>query len=425
MPKRNRAEYLKRGYLIPETIQPETNISVCVPIPNDPNHIRAFLGQVDMLGYWWTWEREQTKSGTLAASVWRTVAEIIRSRIDNQEDCGMVQSCCVDTTVVLHRVNPETGKLEISTDGGTIWTTDPRDIGSTAIQLPPAVTSGAATDKCNAAANATNSVKQWVDEITAQKTLGVNLTDFLIAVALAVLAVFLELETVGAATALIIPIVLATAKLAFQMTTAEWSDYWTTTVYDDITCVFFCAMEDDGSITVAGYSEILFELADKLPSGDQKSALFDMLKARGIVGVNNMASIGTGTADCSGCECQTCFDSWLSYVPADTEAVSGTDEFGAYHQWTAVSTGIDYRVTVTNDGNFPSLIPSEQCCIPGPVRFKAFLTGTEDEAIISVYGHSCGDDDVTHHADSDMEEWWGAEILGNLSQGAYDLRLYL
>jgi hypothetical protein len=311
MSKRKDAQYLHKGYLLPETIDTETSVSVCVPIPNDPNHIRAFLGQLDELGNWWTWERNSAKQGTLVARVWREVTEIVRGRIANNEDCEMVQNCCVDVTVVLHRVNPETGRLEISTDGGTTWTQDPQDPGVSAIQFQPPVTSGAAQDRCNAAANARANVQDWVEGIVTSKENTGNLIDFVVAVAIIVLAVFAEAISGGLLTSLVVPILMATMTLVYNMLTADWEAYWTNQVYDDILCAFFCAMDESGEITQAGYDNLFNDLQSTLPAGTPKEALKAMLRARGLVGVNNMATIGTGTADCTDCTCGSCdFNTW-------------------------------------------------------------------------------------------------------------------
>lgn len=81
-------ELQKRGYLLPETINPSGRVYVCVPVPDDPNHIRAFLGQLDMLSYWWTWDKDALKQGTLAARVWRDVVAQVRQEIDDGASCA-------------------------------------------------------------------------------------------------------------------------------------------------------------------------------------------------------------------------------------------------------------------------------------------------------------------------------------------------
>lgn len=382
MPKRRDAEYLKRGYLLPETINPETNISVCVPIPNDINHIRAFLGQIDMLGYWWTWEMESTKSGTLAAAVWRGIAEIVRARIDNQEECEMTFDCCTITTVVMHRVNEDTGRLEISVDNGVTWTQDPQDPGVTAIQMIPPVTSGAAADKCNAAANARNSVEDWVAEINAQKELGVSLLEFVTAVALAVVSVFLELATLGTATALIIPIILAVAKLVYEMDNATFANYWTTDVYDSITCAFYCNMLPSGSIPEENFFSVITQIVLTTTGGTQQKALINMLLARGIVGMNNMASIGTGTADCSDCDC-TCW-THFQVVTGDHLTEPYYEGYESYQSEQGIP-GTDYAINIMS--------PNKNiCCQVLDVKFDLVGNTGNNFTPFSIFKWDCGQD---------------------------------
>lgn len=60
----------KRGYLIPSNINPPDELCFQVPVPNDPGYVRAFWGQMQELSRWGIWDREPTKSGTLAARRW-------------------------------------------------------------------------------------------------------------------------------------------------------------------------------------------------------------------------------------------------------------------------------------------------------------------------------------------------------------------
>lgn len=98
MPKKLR-ELDKRGYLLPETINPAGRVYICVPVPDDPNHIRAFLGQLDMLSHWNAWDRDTLKKGTLAAQVWRDIVTQVRQNIDDGASCAPElpeTSGCVD-----------------------------------------------------------------------------------------------------------------------------------------------------------------------------------------------------------------------------------------------------------------------------------------------------------------------------------------
>lgn len=103
----------KRGYILPTEIDPTDSVDVCVNIPDDPAHIRAFLGQLDYLAYWWTWERDPLKRGTEAARVWRRVVADVRQRLDDSEACGV--------NMILRQNPSDTCQLQYSMDDGETW----------------------------------------------------------------------------------------------------------------------------------------------------------------------------------------------------------------------------------------------------------------------------------------------------------------
>lgn len=97
-----------KGYLLPTVIDPAGRRYVCVPIPDEEYHILAFLGQLDMLSYWWTWARDDAKRGKDAAQVWRAITEDVRQRLDNGEECEIVQlELRIVDCVMEYRTSPE------------------------------------------------------------------------------------------------------------------------------------------------------------------------------------------------------------------------------------------------------------------------------------------------------------------------------
>lgn len=76
-------------YLLPETIEPNNYRCFVVRVPDDPNYLAAFFGQMNQLCYWWEWERDEAKQGKDAARVWRNVFESIG-------DCDSVGGGIVD-----------------------------------------------------------------------------------------------------------------------------------------------------------------------------------------------------------------------------------------------------------------------------------------------------------------------------------------
>ena len=74
---------MKNGYILP--LIPDVADTVCfqIEVPNRPEYLLAFKGQIDMLGYWWLWERDELKQGRTAAELWR----IARGTLCMSENC--------------------------------------------------------------------------------------------------------------------------------------------------------------------------------------------------------------------------------------------------------------------------------------------------------------------------------------------------
>lgn len=56
-------------------------------IPRDSHYAAAFWSQYEALTQWLAWEREETKSGAVAASVWKNCFDMSREDYDNQRGC--------------------------------------------------------------------------------------------------------------------------------------------------------------------------------------------------------------------------------------------------------------------------------------------------------------------------------------------------
>ena len=66
----------QNGYLLPDSLVPE-RICFRVSVPNDPQSISAFLGQLSELSYWYNWERDPTHFGKPVSKVWRDEYEAV------------------------------------------------------------------------------------------------------------------------------------------------------------------------------------------------------------------------------------------------------------------------------------------------------------------------------------------------------------
>ncbi len=103
----------RKGYLLPTVLEPASYREVCVKIPDDPAHVRAFLGQIYRLQYWNTWQRNPTKEGRLAARAWQIPYDAVVAALDAAEGCG---------STMLLRQNPNDAcQLQFSNDDGATW----------------------------------------------------------------------------------------------------------------------------------------------------------------------------------------------------------------------------------------------------------------------------------------------------------------
>lgn len=76
-------------YELPENINADP-IYICLPVPNDRNHVRAFLGQLSELGRYWSWAKDPTAvKARDAAAVWADIHDIAAHMIDDQEYCSV------------------------------------------------------------------------------------------------------------------------------------------------------------------------------------------------------------------------------------------------------------------------------------------------------------------------------------------------
>lgn len=69
----------EKGWMYPHVVDPD-RINVCVPVPDDPNHKRAFMGALNELArsHNWQWDEVNTSG---AALVWAEITDIVAARL--------------------------------------------------------------------------------------------------------------------------------------------------------------------------------------------------------------------------------------------------------------------------------------------------------------------------------------------------------
>lgn len=75
------------GFRLPAVVNPPTRC-VSFDIPDDPNHLAAFWGTLQELAYWFSWERDENKTGLAVSQVWMNVIEEARVRFYSGNPCG-------------------------------------------------------------------------------------------------------------------------------------------------------------------------------------------------------------------------------------------------------------------------------------------------------------------------------------------------
>jgi len=288
------------NFPIPAVIDPPKQC-LQIEIPNHPDWKSVISGLLFELTLWFNWERTGDTSGAECAAVWKQVY--------NSIDWSNMSCCCGETAIEI-RVNPTTGIIEQSSDGGSTWQPQPNGLPSVIVQPVPPVTSGVAGTKCDAATNVAGQVDVWIDQVSNDFTTAVTLVDFAVAVLEAILIAVLTILSAGALTpleALVLPALGAALTAAWGAGKAVFDAYWTTDVKDDILCAAYCNIGDDGSYTDAQFSAFWNKVNSDLPPSPAKMLFMGFLSSVGKAGLNAMAASGiSADADCGDCLCNPC-----------------------------------------------------------------------------------------------------------------------
>lgn len=246
---------------------------------------------------------------TIAVGVMRQLMEEI-----GMSGCGCNET---DQTVIIRRINPETGEVEISDDNGETWVTDPQSPYVQATIVKPLTGEDGDVKKCEASNNVIENLQDLQSTYSGYIGEFNSLADLLIALITAAVAL-LFLPVLGAAlVALVTPIISKIFEIGRMLsgTTSEAYDgLFTTLVWNDVRCILYCHVSADGSFSEAAWASIMAEFKDTLGSGAQEAGanLAAMVDVWGVVGLNNAARLGSGAeGNCDDCECAGCADKYV------------------------------------------------------------------------------------------------------------------
>jgi len=406
--------------LPPLLVDPRSEPLVCIPV--NKQWISILIGALNPLRYpeYWQGTLEENKQ-------MREYSKQLVIQIMEYGECGTmpdIQNCCVDVYII-QRIDPITLQLQISVDNGITWQPAP---GSAPTMIPqyPAPVPFVSQTKCDAASNGIGHIQDWVAKVTNDFDIAVTLLEFIGLVLVAIADLFLVFLTGGAITAFeaqILALIGGALAAVWNGGKALFEGYWTSDVYQQILCILYCNIGDDGSFTEEQYKSVMVQLRGKMGNGAAKTLFLGMLGAGGRQGLNNFCATGTASeSDCSECDC-SCFDTWTANLATNINPILASDGHGAYMMWSAVLTAIpDYRVNISNDGHWPSEIFDQDCCVPGDGRFHAFDSGTDTEITITgIFGYLCGDPDLEHFGAANTDPWWGVE---GKNSTPFDFRIY-
>ncbi|MES2213174.1 MAG: hypothetical protein V4490_08585 [Pseudomonadota bacterium] len=316
------------GIPIPDVIDPPDSMPMTLCIPRNRDHMAAFFGALYQLTIWNSWQQDGTTHGKeLAAVWWRYFLSWNRTMNDLECEDGM-GNCCTEPAII-KRVNPTTGNVEQSTDGGSTWTPAAGGFQSVIVSPVPPVTSGVAATKCDAATNVSGQVQVWIDQVSNDFTTATTLLEFGLAVIGAIAAAVLTVLTDGALIAVAaqaMAVLGASLAAVWGVGKTVFDDYWTTDIKDKILCAAYCNIGEDGSFSPAQFTAFWNKLNATLPPSPAKMLFMGFLSNVGVAGLNAMAASGMAAdADCGDCDCEGCnVENW---------AVGDWLNDGTYQDW--------------------------------------------------------------------------------------------
>lgn len=218
------------------------------------------------------------------------------------------------------RYNPDTDTVQITPDGGLTWTDDPGSDPrkNPAFQLPP---NTAPDVKCAAAAGMVAYIQNSVDTaIEASTVIGLANGIFAIIVA------FLPITILAA-------VVIAIAEFLLGLGAAALIAAFTEETYDELRCILYCYLDDDGRLTEEGLANAQVKIASEIGDVVVDGVLVALISGTGYVGFNNAgAALADEDADCS--ECEDCTVYFCIEIPTPTPSLDPiTGCGGAPNTW--------------------------------------------------------------------------------------------
>lgn len=223
------------------------------------------------------------------------------------------------------RYNPDTGTVQSLVNGD--WVDNPLADPRNQTTFPPRATADPACDGAKSVSDALkNQISGVITAIDDGKT------------AFTIIGLILGLFSFGLFD-IFVAIALAIANAMLDAGTAALNAALTDAVYDTLTCILFCHMDNHGRLLPNGLNLVKTDVTDQI-GGLGATILNSMLSLAGEGGVNNLASKGTSTGDCSGCDCGWCYEFDFTTSSYGLTLIYGTWVDGVGIVGTAAGTGV-------------------------------------------------------------------------------------
>lgn len=239
------------------------------------------------------------------------------------------------------RYNTGTDTVQSLIDGE--WVDNPAADPRNQTTFPPRITSATA---CDAAQSVVDALKGQIDGILAAIDNGQT--------AAQIAGLILGLLSFGVF-AIFINIALAIANAMLDAGTVTLAAALTSTVYEQLNCILYCHMDNQGRLQPGGFEAVQGDVDGQI-GGLAATIINQMLSLAGEGGINNLASLGTSTGDCSGCTDCECLHDFDVQVGSFIEI--GNDGSGHYIQLSSeyvVHNGLAAHWAVVGGGGF--------CCV--------------------------------------------------------------
>jgi len=359
--------------------RPDDDPKICIEI--NRSWLPALLGMVQPFRYpeYWLGTLDENKQAR---------ADVLKllDILSEAEKCDMTNNCCVDVTVILHRIDPITFQLQISIDGGETWTPDPASPENSVIALPPPVTSGVSANKCDAATNGLEKIRDAVEEMSNNLDLGLTFAEFILLVIGFILTAAFAAATGGAGTPAflaMLAIISSACTGVYAAGKTAFDNFWDSTAYDQVLCALYCNIGDDGAFTESQFAAFIAQWNSQVGRSIFSLAIRDQLIGIGRRGLNNFCASGSAAeADCAGCDCECSYS--FSVVTGSPLATPYYEGYTSYLSARGIE-GTDYAINIRTPDK-------DTCCQVLDVKFDLVGETGNGFTPFSIFKWDCGTD---------------------------------